>query len=57
VNGQPITIAGVNRHEFDPRHGRAVSLATMRQDATILKQLNFNAVRLSHYPQVRPSPF
>jgi beta-galactosidase len=51
VNGRPITIAGVNRHEFDPRHGRAVSDAVMREDARIMKSLNFNAVRLSHYPQ------
>ena len=50
VNGRPVLIAGVNRHEFDPTHGRAVSIETMKLDAQMLKQLNFNAVRLSHYP-------
>lgn len=50
VNDMPITIAGVNRHEFHPDTGRAISEETMRLDAQLLKQLNFNAVRLSHYP-------
>lgn len=53
VNDQPITIAGVNRHEFHPKTGRSVDESTMRLDAAILKQLNFNAVRLSHYPNHR----
>lgn len=51
VNNEAITIAGVNRSEFDPHHGRAVSREAMRQDAILLKSLNFNAVRSSHYPQ------
>ena len=50
VNRRPITIAGVNRHEFDCYNGRAVSEQTMQLDASIMKQMNFNAVRLSHYP-------
>lgn len=50
VNGQTLTIAGINRHEFDPRTGRAVSEEAMREDAVLLKKLNFNAVRCSHYP-------
>lgn len=50
VNRRPITIAGVNRHEFDCHSGRAVSEETMTLDASLMKQLNFNAVRLSHYP-------
>ena len=53
VNSKPITIAGVNRHEFDPTHGRAVSIETMRKDAMLMKQFNFNATRCSHYPQHR----
>ena len=53
VNDRPITIAGVNRHEFHPKTGRSVDESTMRLDAAILKQLNFNAVRLSHYPNHR----
>jgi hypothetical protein len=50
VNGAPITIAGVNRHEFDPKQGRFVTDAVMKQDIRLLKQFNFNAVRCSHYP-------
>ena len=51
INEKPVTIAGVNRHEFHPKTGRAVDEETMRKDAALMKQLNFNAVRLSHYPQ------
>ncbi|KAJ1439409.1 glycosyl hydrolases family 2, TIM barrel domain-containing protein [Ochromonadaceae sp. CCMP2298] len=51
VNGAPLTIAGVNRHEFSADTGRAVSRASMRADAVQIKQLNFNAVRSAHYPQ------
>ena len=53
INSQAITVAGVNRHEFDPVQGRCVSVETMREDARIMKQLNFNAARCSHYPQHR----
>jgi beta-galactosidase/beta-glucuronidase len=51
INDAPLTLAGINRHEFDPRTGRAVSKESMRADAVLLKKLNFNAVRSSHYPQ------
>eukprot|EP00934_Nitzschia_sp_Nitz4_P008404 Nitzschia sp. Nitz4//scaffold233_size31335//4434//8491//NITZ4_007946-RA/size31335-processed-gene-0.1-mRNA-1//1//CDS//3329543364//8394//frame0 len=50
VNGKRITICGINRHEHDPDHGKVVSLDRMKQDITILKQNNFNAIRTSHYP-------
>ena len=50
VNGQPILIKGVDRHELDPDGGYVVSLERMRQDLRIMKQLNINAVRTSHYP-------
>ena len=53
VNSRAITVAGVNRHEFHPSRGRSVSLDTMREDARIMKTLNFNAARCSHYPQHR----
>ena len=53
INSKAITVAGVNRHEFDPTHGRAVSVDTMREDAMLMKQLNFNAVRCAHYPHHR----
>lgn len=50
VNGVPITIKGVNRHEHDPDFGKAVPFNRMLQDIKILKQNNINAVRTSHYP-------
>lgn len=50
VNGNPITIKGVNRHEHDPDFGRAVPYNRMLEDVKLLKQNNINAVRTSHYP-------
>lgn len=50
INGRPIKIHGVNRHDFNPETGAAVSLAAMQQDIIIMKKHNINAVRTSHYP-------
>ena len=50
VNGQPVLIKGVNRHEMDPYKGYVVSEADMIRDLKIMKQLNINAVRTCHYP-------
>ncbi|GAB4309275.1 MAG: beta-galactosidase LacZ [Promethearchaeota archaeon] len=50
VNGKPVYFKGVNRHEHDPDHGRAVPLWRMWQDARLMKRNNINAVRTSHYP-------
>ena len=50
VNGRRIRLRGVNRHEFDPDRGRAVSQDTMRLDVLLMKRHNINAVRTSHYP-------
>jgi beta-galactosidase len=52
VNGVPIMIRGVNRHEHDPRHGRVMSEALMLTDIRLMKEHNINAVRTSHYPDV-----
>jgi beta-galactosidase/beta-glucuronidase len=49
VNGVSIKIQGVNRHEFDPDRGHAVSLESMVQDIVLMKQHNINTVRTSHY--------
>ena len=49
VNGKPILIKGVDRHEMDPDGGYVVSRERMIQDLTIMKQFNVNAVRTSHY--------
>ncbi len=50
VNGRAVTLRGVNRHEHDPRTGRYVSEESMLEDIRLMKQLNINAVRTSHYP-------
>lgn len=50
VNGTPVILKGVNRHEHDPRKGRSVSFESMKEDVRLMKQFNINAVRCSHYP-------
>lgn len=50
INGKSIILKGVNRHEHDPDHGRAVPLNRTVQDIELFKQYNINAVRTSHYP-------
>ena len=50
VNGQPILFKGVNRHEMNPYKGYVVTEEDMVRDIQIMKQLNINAVRTSHYP-------
>lgn len=50
INGQPVQIVGVNRHEWDPARGRAVTLDGMRRDLLLMKQHHVNAIRCSHYP-------
>ncbi|KAI3445135.1 hypothetical protein Pfo_001800 [Paulownia fortunei] len=51
VNGQPVMIRGVNRHEHHPRLGKTNLESCMVQDLVLMKQNNINAVRNSHYPQ------
>ncbi len=50
VNGQRVYLKGVNRHEHDPVTGHTVSVESMIRDIQLMKQLNVNAVRTSHYP-------
>jgi beta-galactosidase/beta-glucuronidase len=50
VNGEAVTIRGVNRHDFHPDRGRAVPFRTMREDVEMMKRHNINAVRTAHYP-------
>lgn len=50
INGQPVRITGVNRHEHDDRRGKSVTREGMLQDIRVMKQHNLNAVRTSHYP-------
>ncbi|MHA1795269.1 MAG: glycoside hydrolase family 2 TIM barrel-domain containing protein [Promethearchaeota archaeon] len=50
INGRPILLKGINRHEHDPDRGRAVTRNQMEQDVKLMKRFNINAVRTSHYP-------
>jgi beta-galactosidase len=50
VNGRRVLFRGVNRHEFDPDHGRVMDPEIMRRDLLLMKRHNVNAVRTSHYP-------
>ncbi len=50
VNGVPVKLKGVNRHEHDPWTGHVVSEASMRRDVELMKRNNVNAVRTCHYP-------
>ncbi len=50
INGQPVYLHGVNRHDHHPRTGKAVTVEDMRRDLVAMKRANLNAVRCSHYP-------
>ena len=50
VNGQPILIKGADRHEMSAKGGYIMTLDEMIEDIRIMKQMNINAVRTSHYP-------
>lgn len=50
LNGKLIRLKGVNRHDFSPVHGAAVTQEEMWEDLLLMKKLNINAVRTSHYP-------
>ncbi|RLF09598.1 MAG: beta-galactosidase subunit alpha, partial [Thermoprotei archaeon] len=50
INGVPVLLKGVNRHEHDGVRGHAVTIESMVEDIMLMKRLNFNAVRTSHYP-------
>jgi beta-galactosidase len=50
INGAPVRITGVNRHEHDDVRGKAVTREGMLRDVRLMKQFNVNAVRTSHYP-------
>lgn len=50
LNGKRLVVRGVDRHEFNPTTGRAVTREQMKEEIFCMKRLNFNAVRTSHYP-------
>ena len=50
INGRRVFVKGVNRHSFRPETGRTLSRAKNLEDVLLIKSMNMNAVRLSHYP-------
>lgn len=50
VNNRRVVFKGVNRHSFWPTSGRTTSKALSIQDVMLMKEMNMNAVRMSHYP-------
>ena len=50
INGVPVKLKGVNRHDFHPLHGQTVPLSWMVEDLKIMKQHNVNCIRTAHYP-------
>ncbi|GAL81949.1 beta-galactosidase [Algibacter lectus] len=50
INGKPVKIKGVNRHDHHPVRGKALTRKDLEDDVKLLKKFNFNAVRTSHYP-------
>ena len=50
VNGRPVKLKGVNRHEHDMLQGKVITSQSMVQDILLMKQYHINAVRTSHYP-------
>lgn len=50
INGQPVSLRGTNRHEMDPDRAQALTRADMIRDITLMKRMNINALRTSHYP-------
>lgn len=52
INGRPVSFRGTNRHEMHPDRGTALTRADLVKDITIIKRLNINSVRTSHYPNI-----
>ena len=54
INGVPVKLKGVNHHDTHPERGHAMSEEDIRQDLLLMKKLNINTIRTSHYP---PTPY
>ncbi|WP_344867634.1 glycoside hydrolase family 2 TIM barrel-domain containing protein [Amycolatopsis ultiminotia] len=50
INGRPVSLRGTNRHEAHPVRGGALTRADLVEDIRLIKRININAVRTSHYP-------
>ncbi|MDR2090703.1 MAG: DUF4981 domain-containing protein [Clostridiales bacterium] len=53
LNGKPLNICGVNRHDFHPEYGHAVPKEVAREDLLLMKRNNITSVRTCHYPAAR----
>ncbi|MAO65630.1 MAG: hypothetical protein CL666_11585 [Balneola sp.] len=53
VNGKPVKLKGANVHEHDPYKGRTVDLKWIEEDIRLMKESNFNSMRMAHYPHHR----
>jgi len=51
INGEPVTVKGVNLHDHDPHHGRTTPVDSIRAQLEQMKRFNINAIRCSHYPR------
>ncbi len=56
INGRPVKLRGVNHHDTTPAHGWVITRAEVRQDLELMKKLNINAIRTSHYPPIPELP-
>ncbi len=52
INGQPVKMCGVNRHDIHPENGATVTVEDIVNDIKLMKKLNVNAIRTSHYPNM-----
>ena len=50
LNGKRIVFAGVDRHDFSSKFGRAITFDEIKKDIVTMKENNINAIRTSHYP-------
>ncbi|KES08750.1 beta-galactosidase [Streptomyces toyocaensis] len=50
INGEPVSFRGTNRHEMHPARGTALTREDLVEDITLVKRMNMNSVRTSHYP-------
>lgn len=50
INGEPVVLIGVNRHDHHHENGKTLTVDEMRAELTTMKRHNINAVRTAHYP-------
>ncbi|WP_369997846.1 glycoside hydrolase family 2 TIM barrel-domain containing protein [Winogradskyella sp.] len=53
LNGKPIKLIGVNRHQDFKDYGNAVPIELQKQDIHLIKNMGANVIRFAHYPHAR----